>query len=604
MAGSTWRVADEGLRLVMPGAAVVFLIAAWRLARAGRDTGAVVLLLAASLLFRVFAAGDLYLHEWDERYHALVAKHLIQDPLRPTLYAEPVLDYDYRSWTRNHVWLHKPPLALWLMALAMMLAGVSEIAARVPSVALSTLSVALTFLTGRVLFGPTVALVAAALQGMNGLLLDLAAGRRTSDHVDTTLLFFVSLGGYAIGLDLVRPRWRTIVAIGLCTGCAFLTKSYVALLIPALWLTTAVGQQAPAVMAGRLLVLLGVAAALAAPWHLHVASRFAREAAWESQYTWRHLGHVIEHHGQPVYYYLQRLGRDYGELTYVPLVWFIAAIGARWRRPEQRFLLVWLLLPLVVFSAAATKLPGYLVVSAPAIFLIEGLFVRRACDWLADPRPSAGGAPSSLPWWRSCSCCRCAIRENGSSSRRRRGAARCGPSACARSTPASDRGRLWCSGAHARSRPCSTARTPPTRGRLGPTPSRASWRAATASSSWGTPTGARRRRTRAPRSSSPPRSRWEAGARAGPGRRRRAGLASHDGCAPLVVDAREVRLKAQRPTGGCVRALRRPAAQARSHHRACAAAARGPAARDAGAAPARGAPRDCAGGYARSSRDR
>jgi 4-amino-4-deoxy-L-arabinose transferase-like glycosyltransferase len=386
VAGLTWRMAGEGLRLVMPAAAVVLLIVAWRLARAGRDTRALVLVLAASLLFRAFAAGDLYLHEWDERYHALVAKHLMQDPLRPTLYADPVLDYNYRNWTGNHVWLHKPPLALWLMAFAMKLGGVNELAARVPNVALSTFGVYLTFLTGRLLFGSSVGLAAAALQGMNGLLLDLAAGRRASDHVDTTLLFFVALGSYAIALDLVRPRWRTIVAIGLCTGCAWLTKSYVALLIPALWLATAIGRQEPAVMLRRFLVLLGVAAALAVPWHVHVASHFAREAAWESQYALRHLHQALEHHAHPFYWYVKRLGRDFGELTYIPLVWFVASLGARWRRPEERLLLVWLLLPLGVFSAAATKLPGYLVVSAPAIFLIEGLFVHRTYDWMAARR--------------------------------------------------------------------------------------------------------------------------------------------------------------------------------------------------------------------------
>src|SRR4030095_4606058 len=210
-----WHLADEGPRLVMPVAAAMLLLATWRLARAGRDTRALILLLAASLLLRMFAAGDLYLHEWDERYHMLVAKHLIQDPLRPVLYADPVLDYDYRNWTVNHVWLHKPPLALWLMALAMNIAGVNEVAARVPSLVLSTFGVYLTFLTGRVLFGPTVGLSAAALQGMNGLLLDLAAGRRASDHVDTTLLFFVLLGASALALDLVlvRPRWRALVRL-------------------------------------------------------------------------------------------------------------------------------------------------------------------------------------------------------------------------------------------------------------------------------------------------------------------------------------------------------------------------------------------------------
>src|SRR5262249_43084606 len=158
--------------------------------------------------------------------------------------------------------LHKPPLALWLMALSMKLFGVNELAARLPSVVLSTAGVYLTFCTGRLLFDPVVGLIAAALPVMNGILLDLAAGRRATDHVDTVLLFFISLGVYAVALDQVRPRWRAVVLIGLCTGCAYLTKSHIALLIPVLWVAALVGREQPKrALAARFLAMLALATA-------------------------------------------------------------------------------------------------------------------------------------------------------------------------------------------------------------------------------------------------------------------------------------------------------------------------------------------------------
>jgi hypothetical protein len=382
-----WGGARGGLDLAIVAAGITLLIASWRLARRGREAGAVTALVIAALLFRISAAGDQYLHEWDERYHALVAKHLIAAPLRPTLYGTPVLPYDVRHWTANHVWLHKPPLALWLMASSMRAFGVNELAARLPSLVLSTLGVYLTYRIGCLLFAPAVGLTAGALQAMNGLLLDLAGGRRAADHVDTALLFFVSLGAYAVALDRARPRWRTLVAVGLCTGCAYLTKSHVALLIPALWIAASVGGERPTgAVATRLAVLLAVAAALVAPWRLYVAAHFPREAAWESAYTLRHLRHGLEGHGHPWFWFLPRIGRDFGELSYVPLVWFVASPRARWRHAGERLVLVWLLLPLAVFSAAATKLPGYLAVSGPAIFLIVALFVQRAGGWIAARR--------------------------------------------------------------------------------------------------------------------------------------------------------------------------------------------------------------------------
>jgi hypothetical protein len=127
--------------LWLPGGAVLVTLSAAALvwmscvfARRERWTMAAVALGAAALLVRAYAAGDLALHPWDERYHAVVAKHLIETPLVPTLYAEPVLPYDYRDWTGNHVWLHKPPLSLWSQALSMWLFGVAEIPMRLPSV--------------------------------------------------------------------------------------------------------------------------------------------------------------------------------------------------------------------------------------------------------------------------------------------------------------------------------------------------------------------------------------------------------------------------------------------------------------------------------------
>jgi hypothetical protein len=380
-------MARGGLDLAMVGSGVVLLIVSWHLSRSQRDAGAVAALLVASLLFRLSAAGDWYLHEWDERYHALVAKHLISDPFLPTLYADPVMDYDYRHWTANHVWLHKPPLALWLMALSMKVWGVNELAARLPSIVLSTLSVYLTLRTGRLLFDPLVGFTAAGLQAMNGLLLDLAGGRRATDHVDTVLLFLVSLGAYAVALDYHRPRWRTVVLIGLCTGCAYLTKSHVALLVPALWLTvSAQGNRPSAALGKRLFVMIAVALVLVVPWSVYLASRFPREALWESSYTLRHLRVALEGHVHPWFWYLRRVGRDFGELVYVPLLWFLAGWRQRWQQPAERLLLVWLLLPLVTFSAAATKLAAYLAVAAPAIFLVVGLFLRRTGDWLAERR--------------------------------------------------------------------------------------------------------------------------------------------------------------------------------------------------------------------------
>ena len=113
-------------------------------------------LVLAGFLLRIFAASDPFLHEWDERYHALVAKNMMENPFKPMLYKTPLLDYDYKSWSSNHIWLHKQPVPLWLMSLSLKTFGLSAFSLRIPSILCSTLGILLMFFVGKNLFGRSV----------------------------------------------------------------------------------------------------------------------------------------------------------------------------------------------------------------------------------------------------------------------------------------------------------------------------------------------------------------------------------------------------------------------------------------------------------------
>ena len=93
------------------GILVIFLCTigytyAWKFQKVDNVKWAILLILLCGLILRVYTSTDLYLHDWDERYHALVAKNLIGHPLIPTLYDDPILPYDFRNWVGNHIWLH------------------------------------------------------------------------------------------------------------------------------------------------------------------------------------------------------------------------------------------------------------------------------------------------------------------------------------------------------------------------------------------------------------------------------------------------------------------------------------------------------------------
>ena len=331
------------------------------------------LILLAALLIRVDAAAQLSLHAWDERFHALVAKHLMVSPFRPVLYAEAPLPYDIGNWRGNHIWLHKPPVALWLMAASMNLFGVSEIVARIPSLVLSTATVYLTYATAALFFEKRVALLAAAFGAVNGFLVSLAAGRRVADHVDTALVFFVQLAIY-FALRHGLSRTANLLSVGAACGVGFLAKSVPALLALPVICTIAWQQGTLVSAVRRCVVVTAVAAVVVAPWALYTAAWFPAESAWTAQYTAMHMRVAVEGQESRWSSYLTDLGRFFGETTYVALVYCAVVVGRSPRGSLLTPFVVWFAVPYATFSAMATRLPAYVMIAAPAIFVLEAWF--------------------------------------------------------------------------------------------------------------------------------------------------------------------------------------------------------------------------------------
>lgn len=340
-------------------------------------TACILILLVLACMLRLYVGTDFYLHEWDERYHALVAKNLMTNPLKPMLYANPVLTYDYRDWSANHVWLHKQPFPLWCMALSMKLLGVNEIALRLPSIGLSTLSVLGTFLIGKHIFDAKTGTVAAFLHAIHGLSIELTGGRAATDHVD---VFFQGLIVFAVVFALYHAKTKNtgwLVLMALFCGLAILTKWLPALIVLPLWAVLCWKYKAFAFRDWALhsvLVLLMIGAVVL-PWQIWIHTRFPKEATWEQQLNIRHFFESIEGHGRPFYYYLNEIRIVYGEMIYLLLAWLIY-IWAKKMRSAYWFLSVWIFVPLLFFSAAATKMPAYLQISAPAFFLLTAVAVR------------------------------------------------------------------------------------------------------------------------------------------------------------------------------------------------------------------------------------
>ncbi|MBL7755413.1 MAG: glycosyltransferase family 39 protein, partial [Chitinophagaceae bacterium] len=229
-----------------------------------------ILFILSVFLNVVYALWDPYLHDWDERFHALVARNLMENPWVPYLRSHPLVPYDANSWCCNSVWLHKPPLFMWQSALSMKLFGVSEFTLRLPSVLLASIQILLVY---RIAFlfsrQQMVALFAAALMAFNQYQLELVAGARGMDHNDVSFTCYIVGSVWAYQEYLHSGKWQYAVLAGLFSGAAVLTKWLVGLLVFLPWGLMTIWNRS---IKNWQILLLGLVIAIGVflPWQIYI----------------------------------------------------------------------------------------------------------------------------------------------------------------------------------------------------------------------------------------------------------------------------------------------------------------------------------------------
>lgn len=348
----------------------------WKYAVKDKHTLAVGLLVVSGLVLRIYLSMDLYLHVWDERYHALVAKNMMQHFFTPTLYDNPVLPVSQYSWTSAHIWLHKQPFPLWVMAISMKLFGVNEIALRLPSIVLTTIGIGATYVIGKYFFNRKVAFLAAFFFSINGLIIELTGGRVATDHIDTFFLVLIELS-ICFGVLYVKNRKAIYnVLAGLCMGAAILTKWLPALIVLPVWVLVMIdaGKFSVKQIVVQSIIMLGITTVVFLPWQLYIYHSFPYEAHREGALNFQHFTQVLDGQTGPFYYYLDKIRINYNDLIYLPLLWFLWITIMDSRNLKRLAIAIWIMLPIIFFSFAKTKMQAYILFIAPALFFITADF--------------------------------------------------------------------------------------------------------------------------------------------------------------------------------------------------------------------------------------
>ena len=368
---------DSSLQLPLLLLSLILIISGAGLANKP-GTKSVWLIICGAFLLRVFMAQlDPFLNLWDERYHALVAKNMLCFPLKPMLYVNPVLPYNFEDWQHNNIWLHKQPLFLWQIALFYKLFGVNEFVLRLPGVLMSTATVYFTFRLGKLLVNEKVGVYGAFLFALSFYSLELVSGVMSMEHNDTAFLFYTiaSIWSWVEYKRLKQKRW--LILIGIFSGCAILVKWLTGLLVFAGWGLTILASKQQRFSLKAYLPLgfsFIVSLVIFLPWQLYISYWFPRESAYEYAYNAKHIFEAVEGHGGTVWFHLQNLTN-----LYQPLIAFLIPIGLflLFRRLKTNYYRIMVFASVFIiyffFSViVATKLPSYVFVIAPLLFLGVG----------------------------------------------------------------------------------------------------------------------------------------------------------------------------------------------------------------------------------------
>jgi 4-amino-4-deoxy-L-arabinose transferase-like glycosyltransferase len=334
-----------------------------------------LLLVAFCGFFFFYGLGASGLLGADEPRYAQVAREMLErsDWVTPTLQGKP--------------WLEKPVLYYWQAMLSFRASGITDQAARLPGAFDAAMLIAAIyfflrrFRSGSELDGALITASCAAV---------IIFAHAAATDMPLAACFAIALLGWYAWYESRQHIYFAVFYIFLALGT--LAKGPVAPALSAviIFLFVAVKRDWRAIP--RTLWIPGIALYLAAmlPWYIAVQLRnpgFFRFFILEHNLA--RFSQDVYHHHQPFWFYLPVF-----LLAMMP--WTLALIVAVAERarliwsegkqafssPEdswQLFLLIWMFVPILFFSASQSKLPGYILPAVPAgaLLVAEYLAARR-----------------------------------------------------------------------------------------------------------------------------------------------------------------------------------------------------------------------------------
>src|ERR1700674_677870 len=340
-----------------------------------------VLLLAAFCGFLFFyGLGAFGLVGADEPRYAQVAREMLDrsDWVTPTLQGKP--------------WLEKPALYYWQAMLSFRAFGVTDRAARLPAAFDAVVLIAAIYFFLR-RYRPGCELDGALITASCAAVVGFARAAATDMPLAATFAIAL-LGWYAWYESRESRRNIYLAAFYIFLALGTLAKGPVAPALAAVIIFLFVAVKRDWRALPRTLWIPGVVLyfAVMLPWYIAVQVRnpeFFRVFILEHNLA--RFSQDVYHHRQPFWFYLPvfllammpwTLALIFAIFERARLIWSEGKEKEAFSSPEdswQLFLLIWMLVPVLFFSASQSKLPGYILPAVPAgaLLVTEYLAARR-----------------------------------------------------------------------------------------------------------------------------------------------------------------------------------------------------------------------------------
>jgi len=309
-----------------------------------------------ALFFYLFRLGSYDFYEWDEPYYSSRALMVLQH--------NEIIDQSSNAigglWTGSH-----PPLVIWCMALSVKLLGVSEFGFRFPVAIAGVLLVIFFYKLVLLLFNKKIAFYAALILCLNSYVTQYSR----MAQLDIPVLLFCLLSFYYLVKGLNKDFYNYFIS-GLFLGLALLSKIIVGFLIPIIFFSFILyilikEKRLNKKIIFGLFAQYITALIIAFPWYLLITLQQGA-AYWEMAMQYHVLGRMgkaLENHSSPLGYFYwlhQTLIRLNLFIPFLLYGFYVFAKKNILRKDLKILIILWLVIPFLVFTVTATKYPTYI----------------------------------------------------------------------------------------------------------------------------------------------------------------------------------------------------------------------------------------------------